>query len=215
MVDIQRVLVLVVVGGSRISRFANRDLRGIGDRKIDLRAGDGEMTIRKLEVEQCERNRVDIRAVTGHLRSARGSRIAAVLCPESCCRSVRCELRKHRRYLAAFTVARSQTLVGPKEESLVAPDRSADCAAVLILLEDWPRLVGSLRKEVVGIENVVAQKLPHRAVNMITPRSADHVDICARSPSVARIVVSCLHLEFQNGIRRWSCYAYFFNVVGR
>ena len=89
---------------------------------------------------------------------------------------------------------------------------AAERGAELILLQHGSRLAGQLREEVVGVEEVVAQKLPCGSVEVIGSGSADNVDISAGSTAIGSVVVAGLHFEFLNGVRSGNRNAHFFAI---
>src|ERR1700684_3272336 len=95
-----------------------------------------------------------------------------------------------------------KALVGAEEEGAVVKDGSADGSAELILLEVGARITGELREEIVGVEDVVADELPRRAVEVVGAGFADEVDVSAGAATVGCVEVGGLYAEFFDGVGR-------------
>ena len=83
-------------------------------------------------------------------------------------------------------------------------NRPAERKAILILLQHRPPLTSPVQKEIVGVESVVAEKLPERAVPGICPGFAHNIYIRAGATTFTGIIQSSLRLKLLNRIRRWN-----------
>src|ERR1700678_4040497 len=95
-------------------------------------------------------------------------------------------------------------LVRSKEERFVVHDRATDGSTELVMLQICPRLTVEIGKEIIGVEDVVAHKLPGAAVEFVGSALAYQVDVGSGSASVRGVEVGRLHAELLNRIRRWN-----------
>ena len=102
-----------------------------------------------------------------------------------------CRLGQHGGACSVHT----QPLVVAKEECLVLPDRAAERAAELILLE--LRLRGI--EELPRIERVVAKELECRTMKVVSAGTCNHVHHRAAARKFSTVVAD-LHLEFPDAL---------------
>src|SRR5262249_38671422 len=77
-----------------------------------------------------------------------------------------------------------------------------ECPAKLILLQNRPGLTASLQEKVVGIEGIVAEKLPHTPVKGVGSRLTYNVNVGSSTSTVASVIHSSLYLELCDCVRR-------------
>src|SRR5262249_26455997 len=97
------------------------------------------------------------------------------------------------------------SLVAAEEEELVLLDGTAQHAAKLILIQDLFRggtgRVVAIVKEVVGVEDRVAQELERAPVVLIRSGFGDDVNIGPRVSSVAGVISRRLNFELLDRVR--------------
>ena len=91
-----------------------------------------------------------------------------------------------------------RALIGAEEEGLVPHDWAADRAAVLRALQP---VVDARRKEIVGVELVVAEVAEAQPVELVGPRAGDGVDDRADIPAVLRAEAVRLDAELLQRVR--------------
>src|ERR1700733_3591166 len=94
-------------------------------------------------------------------------------------------------------------LIIAKKEDPIMDDRTAQCSAKLVLVERRPRQSGKIRKVVVRIEIIVAQKLECYTVKLVAAALDGCADDGACSMAVFRSKIVCHYLEFLDGVYRW------------
>ena len=92
-------------------------------------------------------------------------------------------------------------MIRAEKQQLIFDNRTAQRIAELILSQNRPRLSGGIKKEVVRIQVLVAEKFKKAAMKLIPAAFGDHVHIRARIVAKRRVIQSRLHLEFFNRIR--------------
>src|SRR5207249_11413604 len=95
----------------------------------------------------------------------------------------------------------SKTLVVPEEKRLIFADRSADAGAELVLLQRFDLTVES--EEVGGVERVVAQELPKRAVKLVRAGAGNNVRGGTSGMSEFGVGAVSQDSEFGDCIHRW------------
>ena len=116
--------------------------RWISDRKIYLRTGHRILPICELEVEQRERDRIDVRSIACNLRSSGRRRVCTELSAESGGRTVRGELRQINRDLVAFTVAGTKTLISAAKKNVLSRQIGPPISASKLVLLQRPGEAG-------------------------------------------------------------------------
>ena len=93
-------------------------------------------------------------------------------------------------------------------------DRPANRATKLVAFEYV--LGDGCGKEILGVEDWIAHKLKHIAVELVAARTGDNIHHAARALAVLRAVVAALYAEFLQGVgkRKWLVYVrVFVNVI--
>ena len=92
-------------------------------------------------------------------------------------------------------------MVRGKELELVSFDGTTEIAAELVLFEFRARGSDGVEEKRVGVQGVVAEVLPGRAVILVGAALGDDVDVSAGVPAIRCIVLAGLHFKFLNGVR--------------
>ena len=95
----------------------------------------------------------------------------------------------------------AQSLVAEVKESSILYDRPADRPAEIVAA--IRRFGSGLRKEIRGIEFLIAEELECRPMNRIRAGFRDHDDLPARAASIFGGVYSGEQLEFLNIVYGW------------
>ena len=167
------------------------------------RGGDQVPARAVLQSEQGECNGINVGTVAAHLRASMGGRHITKGASDLCGGTVgRRDIGKQAAGERTGTEAvdLASPLVGTEEEETIFQDRSADRAAELILLHRRTRVALGLQKDVVGVENIVAEKLPDGAVKLIGAGFRDDFNVGAGIASKASVVHGGLDFELLDGI---------------
>jgi len=100
-------------------------------------------------------------------------------------------------------------LIISEKKGGVLADWAAEGETKLILFDYRPGLAVTLQEEIIGVESIIAEKLPQIAVQMIASGLAHNLHVGASAAPVICVIHTGLHFEFGDRVRSWNCNAYF------
>jgi hypothetical protein len=194
MVEIEVELILPIPGWNR-----NGIIR---TRTGTLGTRDKKLAARQLDVEELQRNRVDVRAIRGDGKAAE----CASLAPENGAEARRAAVlgnrRKHQltggRETRAVELARA--LIGDEEESPVLDDGASQRPPELVLAQDGSRPRETVEEKVIGIECFVPKELVGVAMEFRGARFGYDADVGPAVASERCIVKRRLGLELLDAV---------------
>src|SRR4030095_6259058 len=163
---------------------------------------DKKLAARQLEVEELQRDRVDVRAIRGDGEAAESASLAAENGAEARRASVLGNRRKHQltggRETRAVELARA--LIGDEEKSPVLDDGASQRPSELVLAQDGSRPLETVEEKVIGIECFVPKELVGVAVEFRGARFGYDSDVGPAVASERCIKKRRLGLEFLDAV---------------
>ena len=149
-----------------------------------MRCRNQKASIWQLEIQQRQSDGVDVRSVRINCHTAQCTLQAGELFPKGYRRSVAGQRwfvqgggTSNSGLTGSCSVHLSRPLIGAKEKKFALVNRSSERKSELVLFEVWPPLASAVQEVIVGIENIVAQKLENRPVVCVGPLLRDHADV--------------------------------------
>src|SRR5258706_14486510 len=101
-----------------------------------------------------------------------------------------------------LSIARSLSIILDKEERFVPDDGPTHGCAELVFPER--RRDSGRSEEILGGEDVIAEKFVNASMEIIGPRFCNDVDYAAGFSHEFRIVIRFCSVEFAGGVTRWT-----------